>query len=235
MTASNRAGHGLPPARLPRDAAGARASASTAAVDVVLFREDGEAVARRDGEELRFAPSATAGETSGDPTCSASPHALERAWAALANPNAGDARSSRRPPGVEFADLGGRHHVGGGSHGSLGRGDSRGADALGRRRAASGEDRRRRAARARPLRRRAAERARAVTPADAGAWSSDQLRARGHRRRARARGDGARAARALRPAEQRATAPTRTPRCRSGTARRSRSRTWSRGSARRSG
>jgi hypothetical protein len=27
-------------------------------------------------------------------------------------------------PGFEFADLGGRHHAGGGSHGSLERGDS---------------------------------------------------------------------------------------------------------------
>ncbi len=27
-------------------------------------------------------------------------------------------------PGWEFADLGGRHHAGGGSHGSLGTGDS---------------------------------------------------------------------------------------------------------------
>jgi hypothetical protein len=43
--------------------------------------------------------------------------------AALANPNAGEVLVSAAP-GVEFADLGGRHHVGGGSHGSLGAGDS---------------------------------------------------------------------------------------------------------------
>jgi hypothetical protein len=51
------------------------------------------------------------------------PEALERAWRALANPNAGDLIVSAAP-GTEFADLGGRHHVGGGSHGSLEPGDS---------------------------------------------------------------------------------------------------------------
>jgi hypothetical protein len=51
------------------------------------------------------------------------PDALERVWAALANPNAGDLIVSAAP-GVEFADLGGRHHAGGGSHGSLEPGDS---------------------------------------------------------------------------------------------------------------
>jgi hypothetical protein len=53
----------------------------------------------------------------------AQPDALERAWAALANPNAGDLLVSAAP-GAEFMDLGGRHHAGGGSHGSLERGDS---------------------------------------------------------------------------------------------------------------
>jgi hypothetical protein len=46
-----------------------------------------------------------------------------RAWAALHNSNAGDLVVSAAP-GVEFADLAGRHHVGGGSHGSLRTGDS---------------------------------------------------------------------------------------------------------------
>jgi hypothetical protein len=41
----------------------------------------------------------------------------------LANPNAGEVLVSAAP-GYEFADLGGRHHAGGGSHGSLGAGDS---------------------------------------------------------------------------------------------------------------
>ena len=51
------------------------------------------------------------------------PDGGRRAWAALHNPNAGDVVVSAAP-GVEFADLAGRHHVGGGSHGSLLPGDS---------------------------------------------------------------------------------------------------------------
>ena len=51
------------------------------------------------------------------------PDALARAWAALRNPNAGELLVSAAP-GVEFADLAGRHHAGGGSHGSLTAGDS---------------------------------------------------------------------------------------------------------------
>src|SRR5256885_6159566 len=39
------------------------------------------------------------------------------------NPNAGEVIVSAAP-GYEFADLAGRHHVGGGSHGSLFAGDS---------------------------------------------------------------------------------------------------------------
>jgi predicted AlkP superfamily pyrophosphatase or phosphodiesterase len=88
-------------------------------VDVVLYREGEEAVARREGEELRFTPD----ETSGDATILDHPHGLERAWAALANPNAGELIISAAP-GWEFADLAGRHHAGGGSHGSLLAGDS---------------------------------------------------------------------------------------------------------------
>jgi len=61
--------------------------------------------------------------TSGAAEVLSQPDALERAWAALQNPNAGDLIVSAAP-GVEFADLGGRHHAGGGSHGSLERGDS---------------------------------------------------------------------------------------------------------------
>jgi len=90
---------------------------------VVLFREEDQAVARLDGTELRFAPSAGGWETSGDESVLSQPDAFERAWAALANPNAGDLIVSAAP-GVEFADLGGRHHAGGGSHGSLEQGDS---------------------------------------------------------------------------------------------------------------
>ena len=122
VTASNRAGmvYRLPGCRdNPRELAERLDGGS----HVVLFHEDGSAVARKDGDELRFAPSAGGWQTSGALEVLAQPDALERAWAALANPNAGDLVVSAAP-GVEFADLGGRHHVGGGSHGSLETGDS---------------------------------------------------------------------------------------------------------------
>jgi hypothetical protein len=124
VAASNRAGMAY---RLPgcREDAGdiARRLDGEVGTDVVLYREAEEAVARRDGEELRFAPSAGGWRTSGDPGLLDQPDALERAWAALANPNAGDLIVSP-PLGVEFVDLAGRSHLGGGSHGSLDAGDS---------------------------------------------------------------------------------------------------------------
>jgi hypothetical protein len=46
-----------------------------------------------------------------------------RAEAALRNPNAGEVLVSAAP-GWEFVDLAGRHHSGGGSHGSLETADS---------------------------------------------------------------------------------------------------------------
>ena len=122
VTASNRAGmvYRLPGCReTPRELARRLDGES----HVVLFREDGSVVARKDGDELRFAPSADGWETSGPTDVLGQPDAFERAWAALANPNAGDLVVSAAP-GVEFADLGGRHHAGGGSHGSLDAGDS---------------------------------------------------------------------------------------------------------------
>ena len=122
VTASNRAGmvYRLPGCRVdPRELAERLDGGS----HVVLFHEDGAVVARRDGDELRFAPSGNGWQTSGAAEVLAQPDALERAWAALANPNAGDLVVSAAP-GVEFTDLGGRHHVGGGSHGSLETGDS---------------------------------------------------------------------------------------------------------------
>ena len=94
------------------------------AVDVVLFREDGDAVARRGREELRFRPDNGGFAVGGDETLlDDCPDALARVWAALANPNAGDVLVSAAE-GYEFTDLGGRHHAGGGSHGSLCAGDS---------------------------------------------------------------------------------------------------------------
>jgi Type I phosphodiesterase / nucleotide pyrophosphatase len=122
VTASNRAGMVY---RLPRCPETARELAMRldGRGHVVLFREEEEAVARRDGTELRFARESGGWTTSGDSDVLSQPDALERAWAALHNPNAGDLIVSAAP-GVEFADLGGRHHAGGGSHGSLERGDS---------------------------------------------------------------------------------------------------------------
>jgi Type I phosphodiesterase / nucleotide pyrophosphatase len=95
-------------------------------VDVTLFLEHGEAVARRQGEELRFAPENGGWLMSGDEQVldpALYPNGLERSWCALACPNAGEVIVSAAP-GWEFEDLGGRHHAGGGSHGSLLAGDS---------------------------------------------------------------------------------------------------------------
>ena len=124
MTASNRAGqvYLLPGARV--DAAElARRLDGVEFVETTLRREGDEAVARRDGEELRFRPSAGGWETSGDAAILDHPDALRRVWSALANPNAGELLVSAAD-GWELADLGGRHHAGGGSHGSLTAGDS---------------------------------------------------------------------------------------------------------------
>ena len=124
VTASNRAGqvYLLPGARV--DAAGlARRLDGVEFVETTLWREGDEAVARRDGEELRFRPSADGWETSGDAAILDHPDALRRVWSALANPNAGELLVSAAD-GWELADLGGRHHAGGGSHGSLTAGDS---------------------------------------------------------------------------------------------------------------
>jgi predicted AlkP superfamily pyrophosphatase or phosphodiesterase len=110
VTASNRAGmvYLLPAARVEA-AEIARRLGNEPALDVVMFREGDEAVALRSGDEERFG-------AGGD-------HWRDRAWRALANPNAGDVIVSAAP-GVELADLGGRHHAGGGSHGSLLDGDA---------------------------------------------------------------------------------------------------------------
>jgi hypothetical protein len=124
VTASNRAGMVY---RLPECAEDARALAvrldAEPSVDVTLFREGDTAVARREGEELRFAPLNGGWRLEGDEAVLDQPNALERSWAALANPNAGELLVSAAA-GWEFSDLGGRNHLGGGSHGSLLAGDS---------------------------------------------------------------------------------------------------------------
>jgi Type I phosphodiesterase / nucleotide pyrophosphatase len=111
VTASNRAGqvYLLPGAQV--DAAElARRLDGFAAVDVTLRSEGEEVVARRDGAD---APAEKLEH----------PDAAWRARSALANPNAGELLVSAAE-GWELADLGGRHHAGGGSHGSLAAGDS---------------------------------------------------------------------------------------------------------------
>jgi len=124
VTASNRAAQVY---RLPRCPEPARTLAerldSQPAVDVTLFLEDGDAVARRRGAELRFRPGEDGWATAGDAEALDHPDGLARAWAALHNPNAGEVLVSAAE-GYEFTDLGGRHHAGGGSHGSLVAGDS---------------------------------------------------------------------------------------------------------------
>jgi predicted AlkP superfamily pyrophosphatase or phosphodiesterase len=125
VTASNRSGmvyalDGRPARGLAERLDGA------AGVDLVLFREEEEAVVRRDTEELRFAPDNGSWRLSGDEQLldpATYPNGFERAWCALACPNAGEVVVSAAA-GWEFEDLGHRHHVGGGSHGSLLAGDS---------------------------------------------------------------------------------------------------------------
>jgi predicted AlkP superfamily pyrophosphatase or phosphodiesterase len=80
------------------------------AAGIVLFRENGELVARRDGDEDLALLDAV-------------PDGRARADAALRNPNAGEVLVSAAP-GWEFFDLAGRGHLGGGSHGSLEAADS---------------------------------------------------------------------------------------------------------------
>jgi len=106
VTASNRA------AMVYTDAPRAIAEGLDAqpAAGIVLFEEDGRVVARRDGDE----DGSLLDEV---------PDGHRRAAAALRNPNAGEVLVSAAP-GWEFPDLAGRHHLGGGSHGSLEAGDS---------------------------------------------------------------------------------------------------------------
>ena len=124
VTASNRAGmvYRGPGCTLDTEELAAKLDGE-ASVEVALYLEGDEAVARRGGAELRFAPAGAGWRTSGDRAVLDHPDALERAWAAVRNPNAGEVLVSAAP-GFEFADLGGRHHAGGGSHGSLTAGDS---------------------------------------------------------------------------------------------------------------
>jgi Type I phosphodiesterase / nucleotide pyrophosphatase len=116
-------------------------------VDFVAWRHGGEGIVRRgDGAgELRFSPGGDVHDARGGTwavegdlkaldleandgrmTSDTYPNALERLWGALACPTSGDLLVSATP-GYEFVDWGGFDHVGGGSHGSLHKGDSLGA------------------------------------------------------------------------------------------------------------
>jgi Type I phosphodiesterase / nucleotide pyrophosphatase len=120
-------------------------------VDFVAWRHGGEGVVRPGGAyakdgigELRFSPGGDLADARGGTwavdgderaleldtadgrvASVTYPNALERLWGALACPTTGDLLVSAAP-GYEFVDWGGFDHVGGGSHGSLHRGDSLG-------------------------------------------------------------------------------------------------------------
>jgi hypothetical protein len=111
VAASNRAGQVyVQPGASVDTAELARRLDGFAAVDVTLRRDGDDVVARRDGAD---APVEKLDH----------PDAAWRARSALANPNAGELLVSAAE-GWELVDLGGRHHAGGGSHGSLVAGDS---------------------------------------------------------------------------------------------------------------
>ena len=105
----------------------------SAAVDLTLFREADEAVARRGGEELRFRPADGTAATNGSSWSTSGPASvldetlypdgLGRVWHALAAPRSGDVLVSAAE-GWEFLDLAGRDHAGGAGHGSLASGGS---------------------------------------------------------------------------------------------------------------
>jgi hypothetical protein len=113
-------------------------------IDVVMHLEGDEAVIGSPRGELRFAPGSEWEDERGGRwdidgsaealaltleegrvTSASYPDALERIWSALACPHSGDVLASAGG-GYEFTDWGGVAHVGGGSHGSLHRGDSLG-------------------------------------------------------------------------------------------------------------
>jgi hypothetical protein len=118
--------------------------AETEGVDLVCWRDGGDAVVEGRRGRLRFRPgdavadargagwdlrgdAATLAATVADGRfrCDEYPDALTRVWAALASPGAGDFVLSLAL-GYEAVDWGGVSHAGGGSHGALHRDDSLG-------------------------------------------------------------------------------------------------------------
>ncbi|MBA2505628.1 MAG: alkaline phosphatase family protein [Thermoleophilaceae bacterium] len=113
-------------------------------IDVVAWREEDEVAVWTPRGALRFSPGGGLRDRRGEQWsidgdhaaldltagaehvyCDAYPDALSRLWSALDCPGAGDLVISAEP-GHEFVDWGGSDHVGGGSHGSLHKGDSEG-------------------------------------------------------------------------------------------------------------
>jgi predicted AlkP superfamily pyrophosphatase or phosphodiesterase len=116
-----------------------------AGLDAIAFRDGDEAAVWTPRGDLRFAPGGdlvdrrgNAWSVEGDPAAlgletedgrvrsRSHPLALTRLWTALQSPRTGDLLISA-DGGYEFVDWGGIAHLGGGSHGSLLRGDSLGA------------------------------------------------------------------------------------------------------------
>jgi hypothetical protein len=114
-------------------------------VDLVMWRQDSEAIIRSRRGELHFTEGGELTDSRGERwsvegdlavlraeiqdgrvLSTEYPDALARVWSALNCPTAGDILLSAAP-GYEFVDWGGSDHVGGGSHGSLHRTDSLGA------------------------------------------------------------------------------------------------------------
>jgi hypothetical protein len=115
---------------------------SVEGIDVLAWMEGDEGCLWTDRGELRFAPGSSLTDRRGERwdvegkldaieaelqdgviASRAYPDALRRVWAALQCPGAGDVLISAQRE-YEFVDWGGSDHVGGGSHGSLRRGDS---------------------------------------------------------------------------------------------------------------
>ena len=113
-------------------------------VDLVSRRANGEAIVSSERGELRFAPGGELEDARGESwslegehqtlalevadgrvSSRLYPDALGRLWSALDCRTSGDVLVGAEP-GYEFVDWGGADHVGGGSHGSLHRGDSLG-------------------------------------------------------------------------------------------------------------
>ena len=111
-------------------------------VDVMAWLDNGEACVWSDRGELRFAPGSgvtdrrgARWDVDGAPAALEAevrdgafesrtyPDALRRMWSALHCPGTGDILVAARRE-FEFTDWGGSDHIGGGSHGSLRRGDS---------------------------------------------------------------------------------------------------------------